>query len=93
MPTVVEDRVLARIALEAVAWNGSAHPAVLADIARGQAATALRVLGIAATPEISRAVDEDIADIIADPERLARARASMPRGAGHTVPPLRRLAA
>lgn len=93
MPTVVEDRVLARIAFEAVAWNGSAHPGVLADIARGQAATALRVLGIAATPEISRAVDQDIADIIADPDRLARARASMPRTAGRTVPLQRRLAA
>ena len=93
MPTVVEDRVLARIALEAVAWNGSAHAAVLGDIARGQAATALRVLGIAATPEVVRAVDEDIADIIADPDRLARARASMPHVGGRAVPLLRRLAA
>ncbi|WP_237478888.1 hypothetical protein [Lichenibacterium dinghuense] len=93
MTTVVEDRVLARIALEAVAWNGSAHPAVLGDIARGQAATALRVLGIAATPEIVQAVAEDIADIIADPDRLARARASAPHRGDRAAQPGCRLAA
>ena len=79
--TIVEDRVLARIALEAVGWNGSATSDALADAARGQAIVALRVLGIPATPQVSRAVEDDIADIIADPDKLARAQAAPPRPA------------
>lgn len=75
MITVVEDRVLARVALEAVAWNHGGDPTVLADVALGQAVVALRVLGIPATPEVTRAVTEDIADIMADPDRIARAKA------------------
>lgn len=76
MTSIVEDRVLARIALEAVAWNGGADPAVLADVALGQAVVALRVLGIQATPEVTRAVGDDIAAAMADPALIARARSS-----------------
>ena len=79
MTTIVEDRVLSRIALEAVAWNGGSDPAALADIALGQAVVALRVLGIPATPEVRRAVGEDIAAAIANPALLARARSSAAR--------------
>ena len=79
MITVVEDRVLARVALEAVAWNHGGDPTALADVALGQAVVALRVLGIPATPEVTRAVVDDIAGIMADPDLLARARASAPR--------------
>jgi hypothetical protein len=79
MTIVVEDRVLARIAFEAVAWNEGRDTAVLADVALGQAVVALRVLGIQATPEVTRAVAADIADIMADPELLARARATAAR--------------
>ena len=79
MTTIVEDRVLARIALEAVAWNGCADPAHLADVALGQAVVALRVLGIPATPEVTRAIGDDIAAVMANPELLARARASAAR--------------
>ena len=75
MITVVEDRVLARVALEAVGWNHGGDPTVLADVALGQAVVALRVLGIATTPEVTRAVTADIADIMADPELIARAMA------------------
>ena len=85
MATIVEDRVLARIALEAVAWNGGADPAHLADVALGQAVVALRVLGIPATPEVTRAVGEDIAAALANPELLARARSSVGR-AGERSP-------
>ncbi len=79
MSTIVEDRVLSRIALEAVAWNEGSDPACLADVALGQAVVALRVLGIQATPEVRRAVGEDIAAAIADPALLARTRASAAR--------------
>ncbi|RYC33342.1 hypothetical protein D3273_02385 [Lichenibacterium minor] len=79
MITVVEDRVLARIALESVAWNEGGDPARLADVALGQAVIALRVLGIPTTPEVTRAVGDDIAAVIADPELLARARSSAAR--------------
>lgn len=91
MTTIVEDRVLARIALEAVAWNGDADPAHLADVALGQAVVALRVLGIAATPEVTRTVSDDIAAAMADPALLARARSSAARAEAHA--PGRRLAA
>ena len=93
MATVVEDRVLARIAHEAVGWNGSADFSELADIARGHAVMALRVLGIAATPEVTRAVGEDIAAIIADPELLARARSSAARAGAPSPMRAGRLAA
>jgi hypothetical protein len=91
MTIVVEDRVLARIARDAIAWNDGQDHTVLADVALGQAVVALRVLGIQATPEVTRAVTEDIADIMADPELLARARASAARGDARF--PGRRLAA
>ena len=78
--TIVEDRVLARIAFEAVGWNPSAGPAELADMAFGQAVVALRVMGIATTPEIARTVRADIALVIADPAKIARARSLVARG-------------
>ena len=93
MATIVEDRVLARIALEAVAWNDGVDPAHAADIALGQAVVALRVLGIRATPEVTRAVGDDIAAAIADPELLARARASTARAEARAPVRTGRLAA
>lgn len=76
---IVEDRVLARVAFEAVAWNVDLPRAELADVAFGQAMIALRVRGIAVTPEIDRTVADDIALVLANPEALARARASRRR--------------
>lgn len=93
MITVVEDRVLARIALESVAWNEGADPARLADVALGQAVIALRVLGIPTTPEVTRAVGDDIAALIADPELLARARSSVARAGAREPSRAGRLAA
>lgn len=75
MTKIVEDRVLARVAFEAVAWNVGTSSAQLADMAFGQAMIALRVLDVRATPEITRTVADDIALVLADPAMLARAQA------------------
>lgn len=75
---IIEDRVLARVAFEPLAWGGNGNSAVLADVALGQAVMALRVLGIQAAPQVTRAVSEDIAAILADPVLLPRARIATP---------------
>ena len=76
--TIVEDRILARIAMEAVGWNAGAGLAETTDVALGQAAAILRGMGVAVTPEMSRSVRDDVALILADPARTARARAFTP---------------
>lgn len=75
MTKIVEDRVLARVAFEAVAWNVGTPPSELADVALGQAMIALRVLDVGVTPEITRTVSDDIALVLADPAMPARTRA------------------
>ncbi len=75
MTIIVEDRVLARVAFEAVAWNVGAPSAELAGTALGQALIALRVLAVGVTPEVTRTVADDIALVLADPAALGRARA------------------
>ena len=79
MPTtIVEDRILARIARDAVGWDDGAAPAARADIALGRAVIALRVMGIDATREVTRAVRDDIALALAGPA-AARSSRSAPR--------------
>lgn len=75
MTKIVEDRVLARVAFEAVAWNVGTPSSELADVALGQAVIALRVMDVRVTPEITRTVSDDIALVVADTAMLARARA------------------
>lgn len=71
--TIVEDRLLARVAQDAVGWNASADAAEIADRALGQAVVALRVMGVEATPLVLRTLRGDIALVLAEPERVARA--------------------
>ena len=70
---IVEDRMLARIAFEAVGRNGSADPTKSSEAALGHAVAALRVLGVVVAADILRTVRADIEGIFADPARLARA--------------------
>ncbi len=71
---IVEDRTLARIALDVSGRQASAAAGEGCDIALGQAIVILRVLGITAGPEIVRTLRADIAMIFADPAALARAQ-------------------
>ena len=73
--TIVDDRVLARCAFEAVGWNIAAPAHEAAEIAVGNALTSLRVLGVAIGPEIMRTVRDDVDLILADPAKIARATA------------------
>ena len=72
---IVDDLLIARCAFEAVGWNIAAAPDAVADIAVGNAVTSLRVLGVQVGPEILRTVRNDIALILDDPAKVARARA------------------
>ena len=73
--TIVDDRLIARCAFEAVGWNIAATPDAIEDIAVGNAVTSLRVLGVAIGPEILRTVRNDVELILADPAKVSRARA------------------
>lgn len=78
MTTIVEDRVLARVARDAVAWDDGAPADRRAEIAFGRAVVALRVMGVGLTPQMADALREDIA--------LAAAGAAAPR---RPAPPAR----
>lgn len=72
---IIEDRMLARVALDAIGWDDGVTPAAeRAELALGRAVLALRVMGVAATREVTRAVRDDIAILLApetSPVRLA----------------------
>ncbi len=70
--TIIEDRVLARLARDAVGWDDGVTPAAeRTEIAIGRATIALRLMGIATTPELAKALRDDIAIALAAPERPA----------------------
>ncbi len=76
MPAMIlEDRVLARVAFQAVGWSEPADPHSGAELAIGQALKALRGLGAVITPWTERAVQDDVASIYADAARMTQARA------------------
>lgn len=72
---IIEDRTLARVARDAIGWDDGVTPAAeRAEMALGRAVLALRVMGVAATREVTRAVRDDIAILLAPapcPLRLA----------------------
>lgn len=64
---IVEDRILARVARDAVGQDDGATSAVeRAETALGRAVTALRDMGIAATRQVTQAVRDDIAIVLAE---------------------------
>ena len=73
--TILEDRVLARIAFQAVGRSQPADPHYGAELAIRQALKALRVLGAVITPWTVRAVQDDVASIFADAAKMTQARA------------------
>ena len=76
MPALIlEDRVLARVAFQAVGRSEPADPHQGAELAIGHALKALRVLGAVITPWTVRAVEDDVAGIFADAARMTQARA------------------
>ena len=67
MTSIIEDRILARVARDAVGHDdGSAATADRAETALGRAVAALRGMGITATREVTRAVRDDIAIVLAE---------------------------
>ncbi len=62
MSRIIEDRILARVARDAVDREDGRRPdAERAETALGHAVAALRAMGVAATREVTRAVRDDIA--------------------------------
>ena len=77
MPAMIfEDRVLARVAFQAVGRSKPADVTEAEEFAIGQAIGTLRKLGAVITPWTVRAVRDDVAIIFADPARMTQARAS-----------------
>ncbi|MGI3899505.1 MAG: hypothetical protein ACRYGP_29490 [Janthinobacterium lividum] len=72
--TIVEDRILARVARDAVGWDDGAAPAERADIAVGRAVVALRVLGIGVTAEVTQALRDDVSLLLSDTARTGPVR-------------------
>ncbi len=64
--TIVEDRILARVARDAVAWDEGHEVAERVDVAVGRAVVALRVLGIGVTSEVTQALRDDVTLILAE---------------------------
>ncbi len=76
MPAMIlEDRVLARVAFQAVGRSEPTDPNQGAELAIRHALKALRVLGAVITPWTVRAVQDDVASIFADAARMTQARA------------------
>ncbi len=76
MPAMIfEDRVLARVAFQAVGRSKPADANQGADLAIGHAIGALRMLGGVITPWTVRALRDDVAIILADPAKMHQARA------------------
>ena len=77
MPAMIfEDRVLARVAFQAVGRSKPADVNEAAECAIGHAIGALRKLGAVITPWTVRALQDDVAIIFADPAKMTQARAS-----------------
>ena len=72
---IIEDRTLARVARDAIGRDDGLTPAAeRAEMALGRAVAALRAMGVAATREVTQAVRDDIANLLAPapcPLRLA----------------------
>ena len=80
MPAMIlEDRVIARVAFQAVGWSEPADPHYGAELAIRRALKSLRVLGAVITPWTVRAVEDDVASIYADAARMTQARAQATR--------------
>lgn len=62
--TIVEDRILARVARDAIGWDDGSAATERADIALGRAVVALRVLGIVVTTEVTQALRDDISLVL-----------------------------
>ena len=76
MPAMIlEDRVLARVAFQAVGRSEPSDANHGAELAINHALKALRVLGAVITPWTVRAVQDDVACIFADAARMTQARA------------------
>ncbi len=76
MPAMIlEDRVLARVAFQAVGRSEPADSDHGAELAISHALKALRVLGAIITPWTIRAVQDDVACIFADAAKMTQARA------------------
>ena len=76
MPAMIfEDRVLARVAFQAVGRSKPADASRGAELAIGHALGALRMLGAVITPWTVRAVRDDVAIIFSDPAKMTQARA------------------
>ena len=76
MPAMIlEDRVLARVAFQAVGRSEPSDSNQGAELAIRHALKALRVLGAVITPWTVRAVQDDVAGIFADAARMTQARA------------------
>ena len=76
MPALIlEDRVLARVAFQAVGRSEPADPDQGAEVAIRHALRALLMLGAVVTPWTVRAVRDDIASIFADAAKMTQARA------------------
>ena len=64
---IVEDRILARVARDAVGWDDAGIAAAeRAETALDRAVLALRAMGIAPTREVTQAVRDDIALVLAE---------------------------
>ena len=74
--TIFEDRVLARVAFQAVGRSKPADVNEAVEFAIGHAIGTLRKLGAVITPWTVRALRDDVAIIFADPAKMTQARAS-----------------
>jgi hypothetical protein len=71
---IVEDRILARVARDAVGWDDGTASPERADIAVGRAVVALRVLGIGVTSEVTQTLRDDITLFLAEEAASPHAR-------------------